>query len=570
MEKPSAGGRATSSPATVAPERLDGRVWRKFEVLAALVRAQFRVTFHAAEREPVDYPFCASDIAQLHRIDRDPQAPSLDVQSWTGLLFDEYVARLTRQVSIFGKQVLYQRLAAGLGAVARDQRAERVRALIADRTRLEQVTGACRPLRHADTEIARLLFEDSLPAVPGWAGSMQLLFAGLAASVAALLLTQLAWLGAGFFLYQLVAIQMRYLDRIAAWERSMNSMQMILRASSLVGALKHRQTPLASDEFAGTAQLAGTINRGLSRMPGLDAIGVRAYFDWFLLANVAHYFKAIRIVGLHRDFLRACYLRCANLEADAALAQHLIGVASFCWADCSGDGAIELEGAVHPLLLRPAALSIALQGKGGFISGQNGIGKSTLLRTLGLNLVVARAFGFCYASRANVPMLPVYASMQSEDSLLGGESLYIAELARARELLAVAEGGQRATYIIDEIFRGTNHLESVSAAAAVIDVLATKDRVIVSSHNLVLASLLEHRLAPFCVALDEDGVLTLAPGVLAHTNGIALLAQRGFGARVEANAAKVFDWLGAYLAQPGGGGAVLGAASNQLTTIGNE
>jgi DNA mismatch repair ATPase MutS len=107
--------------------------------------------------------------------------------------------------------------------------------------------------------------------------------------------------------------------------------------------------------------------------------------------------------------------------------------------------------------------------------------------------------------------------------------LYIAELARARQLLAMAGGGQRATYIIDEIFRGTNHLESVSAAAAVLDVLATHDMVLVSSHNLVLASLLEHRLAPFCVALDEDGMLTLAPGFLAHTNGIALLAQRGFG-----------------------------------------
>jgi hypothetical protein len=49
------------------------------------------------------------------------------------------------------------------------------------------------------------------------------------------------------------------------------------------------------------------------------------------------------------------------------------------------------------------------------------------------------------------------------------------------------------------------------------------------------------------------------PGVLAHTNGIALLAQRGFGAPIEANAAAVFDWLSAYLAHPRGGSHVLGA-----------
>jgi DNA mismatch repair ATPase MutS len=200
-----------------------------------------------------------------------------------------------------------------------------------------------------------------------------------------------------------------------------------------------------------------------------------------------------------------------------------------------------------------------LQGKGAFISGQNGIGKSTLLRTVGLNLLVARAFGFCYARKATVSMLPVYASMQSEDSLLGGESLYIAELQRARELLTAAAGPHRGTLIIDEIFRGTNHMESVSAAAAVIDQLAATCMVIVSSHNLILGSLLEHRLAPFCVARDGQGALTLAPGVLAHTNGIALLAQRGFGAPIEASAAAVFDWLSAYLAQPRSGSHVLGA-----------
>jgi hypothetical protein len=530
-----------------------------------LLLAQFRSLFHVAESEPVDYPFAASDIAQLHRISHDAASSPLDAQTWDGLLLDDYFAQLTGQVSIFGKQVLHQRLVDGLGDEPRATLAERVRALMRDPAQLEALRRACRPLRDADTEIAALLFEEALPAVPKWAGHTWLLFAGLVASIGAVALTPLAWLGAGYFMYQLIAIQIRYTDRIAAWDRAMNSVQMMLRASSLLGALKH---PLL-DEFASTAQPAGKVNRNLSRSPMLLVLPfMRGYFDWFLLANVNHYFKGIGIVGLQRDFLRVCYLRCASLEADIALAQHLRHAASTCWAGRSADGAIVIDQAVHPLLERPAALSIALHGKGAFISGQNGIGKSTLLRTVGLNLAVARAFGFCYASKANVPMLPVYVSMQSEDSLLGGESLYIAELQRARELLAVAEGPHRGTYIIDEIFRGTNHLESVSAAAAVLDVLAANSMVIVSSHNLVLASLLAHRLAPFCVALDERGVLTLAPGLLAHTNGIALLAQRDFGPQIEANAAKVFDWLGAYLAQPRSGSQVLGPAEKTLRTIG--
>ena len=58
------------------------------------------------------------------------------------------------------------------------------------------------------------------------------------------------------------------------------------------------------------------------------------------------------------------------------------------------------------------------------------------------------------------------------------------------ELLALAEEGAPALFLIGEIFRGTNHLESVAAAAAVLHTLAARHLVIVSSHNLVLGPLL--------------------------------------------------------------------------------
>lgn len=524
--------------------------------LASLVQAQLRTFAVTAEPEPVDYPFVDSDIEQLHRIRSNRSAPAVDQPSWQGLLLGPYFGLLAERVSIFGKQVLHQRLRTGLGETERAASGERVRALMREPALVDDIDRACLPLRHADTEIATLLWEAALAPIPPWIRHAWLLFFGLTASVGAVALTPAAWLGAGFFMYQLVALQMRYHERIAEWDRAMNSVQMMLRACSLLGALGH---PMLA-QFQASSERAGRLNRSLSRsLVGKVTPGARLYGDWFLLANVRHYFKGVGLVGVQREFLRDCFILSAELEADLALARHLLSTPA-CWAEKGGEAVIELDQAVHPLLEQPVALSIALQGKGAFISGQNGIGKSTLLRTIGLNLLAARAFGFCYAARATVPMLPVYASMQSEDSLLGGESLYIAELQRARELLATAERPHKAVYIIDEIFRGTNHLESVSAAAAVLDVLATRRLVIVSSHNLVLGPLLEHRLAPLCVARDGQGGLALKPGLLAHTNGIALLAERGFGAEVEARAAKVFDWLGAWLAQPPGGGAVLGPA----------
>jgi len=359
----------------------------------------------------------------------------------------------------------------------------------------------------------------------------------LIASFAAVIWSPWAWLVTGAVMYFLMSNQMRYYQRVEEWARSMNALQMLLRVTSLQDG----------EDAAGAAKL----NRALTRSPMADTVpGMRAYLDWFALENVNHYFKCVGLVHGNLPLLRASFQRIANLEADVALARHLLRTPSFCWAGRANGNSVTLRDTVHPLLPQAQPLSLELNGRGAFISGQNGVGKSTLLRTLGLNLVAARAFGFCYAAHAVVPGLPVYSSMQSEDSLFGGESLYMAELRRAKELLEAADGPHPGVYIVDEIFRGTNHLESVSAAASVLDMLAARGLVIVSSHNLVLASLLAHRLDALCVAKDGSGALTVTPGVLTHTNGIALLSARGFGADVEANAGKVFDWLSGYLAHP--------------------
>ena len=320
---------------------------KKASTFFVMLITQFRALAQIPDSEPVDYPFVASDIAELHRITHDGAAASVDAHTWSGLLLEPYFVMLTGQVSIFGKQVLHQRLADGLDDARRAALGPRLRALIRQPAQLDEMVRACRSLRRADTDIAALLFGQPLPAVPKWAGYTWPLFAGLVVSVAAVALTPLAWLAAGAFLYQLIGLQMRYHERVEAWERAMGSLQMLLRVSSLLGKLEY---PLL-EQFADAAPLAGKLNRRLSRTPGTGSVpGLRGYQDWFLLANVNHYFKGIGIVSAHRHFLRACFLRCANLEADLALARHLLDTVRTCWAEPSVDGAIVIEQAVHPLL----------------------------------------------------------------------------------------------------------------------------------------------------------------------------------------------------------------------------
>ena len=490
-----------------------------------------------------DYPFARSDIAMLQQVEGRPL--QLDEQTWDEMLLDDYHAQLAAQTSILGQQRLHQRLASGIAGAASRARIAALLAAPAQQAELEQ---AMRPLRTADMEVAALLCGAPPPAPPWWSRWLLLPTLVLLVSLlAAWLVAPLAWAVVVPVWLALMALQMCFHDRCKPWERSVFTVQRILLVHGRLGAL---DLPCTAPLREG-ARAAGAINRQITPLRWIKMIPLLSeYDDWLMLGNIRRYFHSLRVVRRERDFLRQSFLLLADLEADLALARHVRARARFCWAQEGGARHWSLDAMVHPLLDGAMPLSLRLDGRGVFISGQNAIGKSTLLRGVGLNLISARAFGFCYAQAASVPMLPLYSSMQNEDSLDGGESLYIAELRRARELLALAGSGAPALFLIDEIFRGTNHLESVAAAAAVLHTLAAQHPVLVSSHNLVLGPLLEDCLAPWCVRRDAHGALLLAPGVLQITNGIALLAQRGFGLDIEDKAGRVFDWLSTHMAQP--------------------
>ena len=484
----------------------------------------------------MEYSFSDSAVARYDELAGASGNGAVDGQTWQDLLLAPYLQWAGEGASIFGRQMLYRRLRRGAGAGSADH----VRALLADSGARDRLATQLAPLCKAGAEVSESLFVTAteavtqpgaspLPPVPRWAAWLWLApFAFLASVIASFFWLQALVPAVPLSLW-LMAIQISFHSRVQQWSGIAEALQLQLYAHS-------RQTDAPGAALA--AQLRGKLARNaISTSPG-----VAEYANWVMLANLKHYFATRRLVREHAAFLRESFELVAGLDADLALARHLSSQTQWCWAEEGWEQEIHLQAVRHPLLPDAQALDLALDGKSAFITGQNGIGKSTLLRTVGLNLLAARAFGFCYADAARVPNLPVYASMQNEDTLDGGESLYQSELRRAHELLALAKEPQRAVFIIDEIFRGTNHLESVSAAAAVLERLAGRGTVLVSSHNVVLAQLLEQCCVPLLVQ-KRAGRLVLTPGVLAETNGLTLLAQSGFDASIEQRARDVYKRL---------------------------
>jgi hypothetical protein len=512
-------------------------------VLASLQRF-LPDAFQPALREPPSPFFTPEEIGRLHHAGRDART-ALDDQTWDDLLLESWEERLAQDTSIVGRQMLHHRLRAGLQDAGCAALTERLRGLLADPGRIDALTAALRPLRYAETEVADLLFGGEAPQAPVWSRFLWVLPFLLLLSLGLLLTQPLGWMATIAALAPLMALQIRYHRRIELWKNTLDSLNALLAGSH---TLAESKDSLATPFVAARAD-AARLHKRIARSLLVRMIPAgEAYLNWFAAYNIGRYWKTIRTVYGARDFLRACYLRSADLEADVALARHLRSQAHWCWAERCGPRTLVLNGGVHPLMEAPSPLSVRLDGQGAFVSGQNASGKSTFLRMVGLNLVAARAFGFCYAQEARLPALPVRASMQNEDSLLGGESLYMSELRRARELLD-ASGLPAGICLIDEVFRGTNHLESVSSAAAVLESLCERDLVLVSSHNLVLARILAGKLEPFRID-TTGGRLVLKPGVLRDPNGIALLATQGFGARIERRAAEVARWLSEHLDEP--------------------
>ena len=376
------------------------------------------------------------EVARLHDSTRDDDTAAIDTQTWRDLLAGRYLATLSGGIGIFGQQVLYRRLRAGLDDAACREHADRIAALSNDGALRDAMQEGCAPLRRARVDVARMLFAPEPVADDRWRTfAIGAVGPAFVLAVLASIAWPAGWFAAALLGFVLVATSIRYSRQVRVWEMESEALQLMLSTCTALGA---REEPMLAP-FRAVRSEANALRRKLARSVIVRTVpGLKEYVNWFLLGDVRDYLQGRHRVRASLPALRACFLLAANLEADIALARHLAAAPRFCWAQRHAGKELAFDNVVNPL-----------------------------------------------------------------------------------------------------------------PAAAVLDEIARHGMVIVSSHNLVLASILDHCLVPLQVSTTEGG-MSLQPGVLVETNGIALLAERGFDARVQARANKVFNWLNQYLAHPAG------------------
>ena len=206
----------------------------------------------------------------------------------------------------------------------------------------------------------------------------------------------------------------------------------------------------------------------------------------------------------------------------------------------SSSPCFEAEGLAHPLLPEPDAVRNDLRFGEGLrvliISGPNMAGKSTFVRSVGINAVLAQCGAPVRALRLRVSPLAVGASICVLDSLQGGISRFYAEIRRLKQIVDLTEGNQAVLFLLDEFLGGTNSQDRRLGAEAMVRRLVEHGAIgLVTTHDLALAKIAEGLGARAANAHFqdrlEDGKLIfdyrLQPGIVETSNALNLMRSIG-------------------------------------------
>ncbi len=333
------------------------------------------------------------------------------------------------------------------------------------------------------------------------------------------------------------------------------------RLSAVLGYLEHRSyrltprlgsvcRPLTDKQTSPSLSLkqaASLMNRLSVRAHPLVHYAVNAVLPWDLYHTYRLQQLQDRIAAIAPQWFETL----AEVDAAAALGTFAYLHPDYHWPDCratckatstNGDAPLlRAQDLAHPLLPRTTRVSnsITLEGSGRIflVTGSNMSGKSTFLRTIGINTCLAQAGAPVCARTFSWTPVRFGSCIRVDDSLEAGLSFFYAEVKRLKAILTAAEDRRQppVLFLIDEIFKGTNNRERLIGGRALIAALTrTNGFGFVTTHDLELAELERQGPSITNVHFQEtvaDGTLRfdyrVRPGPCPTTNALRIMELEG-------------------------------------------
>ncbi len=265
-----------------------------------------------------------------------------------------------------------------------------------------------------------------------------------------------------------------------------------------------------------------------SNILGLLTMDTFALSDFFLVR------KFIRWQTEDADKVNDWIDRIIAMDQQITIATFLFNHPDTCWAELTDDNNVTLEAheLYHPFLGQKAVRNDFCIANRNFyiITGANMAGKSTFLRAVGVNYILARLNMPVFATSMRASRVSLFSSMRTTDDLAHGISYFNAELLRLKQLIISCKQNNHTLIILDEILKGTNSIDKLNGSRLFLEYISDLPVTgIVATHDLELSKLTGVQYHNYCFEIELGSDVTysykITPGVAENQNATFLLQK---------------------------------------------
>lgn len=270
--------------------------------------------------------------------------------------------------------------------------------------------------------------------------------------------------------------------------------------------------------------------------------------DFMMGATFLDFVKYNQIVHIlkdnQNDFMNL-FQKVGELDMMISIASFRASIPFYCVPNFCEEHILKMEEIYHPLIEEPVCNTITIDNNC-IITGSNASGKSTFIKAVAINVVLAQSIHTCMAKLFSLPKSRILTSMAVRDDLMAGESYYIKEIKYLKRIIENLNEERLMICCIDEILRGTNTEERIAASVAILRYLLKKKCIaIVATHDIQLLQMLNERYDTyhFREQIDEKDIhfdYQIHEGVSYTKNAIRLLQYVDFPNEIIEDAKKSF------------------------------
>ena len=241
-------------------------------------------------------------------------------------------------------------------------------------------------------------------------------------------------------------------------------------------------------------------------------------------------FGTLKRIETKRKEIEDVFLFVGEIDALVSIASLRRGLDNFCLPEIVEEQKILVaKDAYHPLIYNCVKNSIQVNKKSILLTGSNMSGKTSFIRTIAINAITGLTINTCFAEHFSMPRMRIFSAIRISDDLMNDKSYYFEEVITIKEMIDKSKDDNSNLFLLDEIFKGTNTIERISAGKAVLSSLTKGDNIVfVSTHDIELADLLkeEYDLYHFSEIVEHKTVdfdYKLKEGKLKNRNAIRIL-----------------------------------------------